>query len=137
MRPIIRPSLIPSNLQPPRQIRPYHRDVIRKPSHRLEELPKQVENPYQLDSESYDRPAHQDQQNPTTNPKRRTPPPLVSPRKKQKCPLRPEEEGDADEEEDVAHGEQGTVEEEDEAEEEEEGAAGAETYAEFWITPPD
>lgn len=42
-----------------------------------------------------------------------------------------EEDGDADEEEDVAHEDHGAVEEEDEAEEEEEEAAGGEAGADF------
>jgi hypothetical protein len=46
--------------------------------------------------------------------------------------LRTEEERDADEEEDVAHGQQGAVEEQDQAEDEEEAAAAAEGDADFW-----
>lgn len=45
--------------------------------------------------------------------------------------MRAEQERDADQEEDVAHCEQGAVEEEDQAEKEEEAAAAAEGDADF------
>lgn len=46
--------------------------------------------------------------------------------------MRAEEKGDADKEEDVAHGQQGAVEEEDESEDEEEGAAAAEAHTDLY-----
>lgn len=87
---------------------------------RLKELPKQDKNPIALHHEPHQRPAQQDQKD--TCPEGRATTPLLSPREEEEGALGPEEQGDADEEEDVAHGEQGAVEEEDEAEEEEEAA---------------
>jgi hypothetical protein len=91
--------------------------------------PKKHKHAKHLDPKPYERPPHQNQQH--ARPKRQRALPLVLAGEKHKCSLGPEEQGDADEEEDVAHGEQGAVEEEDQAEEEEEAAARAEGDADF------
>ena len=91
--------------------------------------PEEHEYPKHLHREPNQRPPHENQQH--ARPKRQRAFPLVPAREEHKRPLRAEEERDADEEEDVAHGEQGAVEEQDQAEDEEEAAAAAEGDADF------
>ena len=91
--------------------------------------PKKHEYPKHLHRKPDQRPPHQNQQH--ARPERQRAFPLVPAREEHECPLGPEEERDADEEEDVAHGEQGAVEEQDQAEDEEEAAAAAEGDADF------
>jgi hypothetical protein len=91
--------------------------------------PKQHEYPKQLHPEPNQRPLHQDEQH--ARPKRQRALPLLLAREEDKRPLRAEQQRDADQEEDVAHGQQGAVEEEDQAEQEEEAAAAAEGDADF------
>ena len=91
--------------------------------------PKKHKHAKHLHPKPYERPPHQNQQH--ARPKRQRALPLVLAGEKHKCSLGPEEQGDADEEEDVAHGEQGAVEEQDQAEDEEEAAAAAEGDADF------
>jgi hypothetical protein len=91
--------------------------------------PKQHKYPKQLHPKPNQRPLHQDKQH--ARPESQRALPLLFAREKDKRPLRAEEERDADEEQDVAHGEQGAVEEEDQAEQEEEAAAAAEGDADF------
>lgn len=81
-------------------------------------LPKQHKNPITLHSKPHKRPPHQYKQYP--RPKSRASPPFLAAGEEGEGPLGAEEEGYPDEEEDVAHGEQGAVEEEDKAEDEEE-----------------
>jgi hypothetical protein len=92
--------------------------------------PKQHKYPKQLYPKPNQRPLHQDEQH--ARPESQSALPLLFAREEDKRPLRAEEERDADEEQDVAHGEQGAVEEEDQAEQEEEAAAAAEGDADFW-----
>ena len=91
--------------------------------------PEEHEYPKHLHREPNQRPPHENQQH--ARPERQRAFPLVPAGEEHKRPLGPEEEGDADEEEDVAHGEQGAVEEQDQAEDEEEAAAAAEGDADF------
>lgn len=92
--------------------------------------PKQNKYPKHLHRKPDQRPPHQNQQH--ARPERQRAFPLVPAGEEHKRPLRAEEQRDADEEEDVAHGEQGAVEEQDQAEDEEEAAAAAEGDADFW-----
>lgn len=80
--------------------------------------PKQDEDPITLHRKPDQRPPHQNQQ--YARPKRQATAPFLFACEEEKCSLRAEEERDAYEEEDVAHGKESTVKEEDEAEDEEE-----------------
>jgi hypothetical protein len=93
--------------------------------------PKKHKYPKQFHPKPNQRPPHKNEQH--ARPKRQRALPLVLPREEHKRPLRTEEEGDADEEEDVAHGQQSAVEEENQAEDEEEAAAAAEGDTDFWV----
>jgi hypothetical protein len=77
----------------------------------LKELPKQVEDAHTLHHEPNKRPSRQYEYD--AEPERRTTTPFVAAGEEEKCTLRTQEERYADEEENVAHGEEGTVEEED------------------------
>lgn len=129
MFPFIRSSFISRNVQRFGNIWPHDGHIIREPSNRFEELSKEDEHPITLHRKPHKRPPHQNQQN--SRPKCRCSPPFLSSGEKSEGSLRAEEEGDADEEENVAHGKEGAIKKEDEAEEEEEAAACAECDADF------
>lgn len=120
MSPLIRPSLIPSNTQPSRQVWPDHRHIVYKARHRLEELSKEYKHAVALHQKAYQGPSQQDQRDSTKEGRRTAP--LLASGEEGKRSLWPKQEGYADEEENVAHCEEGAVEEQDEAEEEEETA---------------
>jgi hypothetical protein len=101
-----------------------HFSLLAKATH-----PEQHEYPKQFHPEPNQRPLHQDEQH--TSPERKCALPLLFAREEDKCPLRAEQQRDSDQEEDVAHCQQGAVEEEDQAEEEEEAAAAAESDADL------
>lgn len=129
MRPLIRARLIPSNRQSFRQIRSNDRHIIGKARQSLEKLAKEDEHAIGLDQKPDKRPTDQNQQH--AGPEGEGAAPFLFSREEGKGALRAEEERDADEEQNVAHGEQGAVEEEDHAEEEEEAAAAAEGDSDF------
>jgi hypothetical protein len=114
-----------SNIPVPRSLSPMYTLLPSKTTH-----PKKHKYPKQLHPKPNQRPLHQDEQH--ARPESQRALPLLFAREEDKRPLRAEEERDADEEQDVAHGEQGAVEEEDQAEQEEEAAAAAEGDADFW-----
>ena len=65
-------------------------------------LPKQIKDPHTLHTKPGKRPPQQNQE--YTCPKGSTTAPFLPPREEEEGTLWPEEERDADEEEDVAHG---------------------------------
>ena len=116
-------------LQRRRNIRPNVRNIVRKPSNRGKEVSKQDEDAIQLNQEADKRPPHQYQANPRRE--RRRALDFLSSRKEGESLLDADDQRQADEEEDVAHCEHGSVEEEEHAAEEEEATTGAEGYAYF------
>ena len=82
-------------------------------------LAEEVKDAHTLNQEPDERPACQDEQH--AAPKRRASSPLLPPCEEDERPLGAEKEGDADEEENVAHCQQSAVKKENEAEDEEEG----------------
>ncbi|KAK3115858.1 hypothetical protein LTR53_004358 [Teratosphaeriaceae sp. CCFEE 6253] len=83
-------------------------------------LSKQNKDAIALHREPHKRPPDQDEQDP--GPEGETTAPFLPSREEGEGARRAEQQAHADEEEDVAHGQQGAIEEEDEAEEQEEEA---------------
>lgn len=152
--PLVRSSLVTSNLQPSGQVRSDDRNVVRETRDRLEELlqshlvsarpllptqslpsckthPEQNEYPKQLHPKPDQRPPHKNEQH--ARPERQRAPPLVLAREEDESALRAQQQRDADEEQDVAHRQQRPVEEQDQAEQEEEAAAAAEGDADLCV----
>lgn len=107
---------------------PQHHPSILQPSI-ASTHPEQHKYPEQLNSKSNQRPPHENQQH--ARPERQSAFPFVLAREEDERSLGPEEERYADQEEDVAHREQGAVEEEDQAEQEEEATTAAEGDADL------
>nr|POF13054.1 phospho-2-dehydro-3-deoxyheptonate aldolase, tyrosine-inhibited [Quercus suber] len=102
MRALIRARLIARDLQALCQIWADDGDVVREACHGLEELAEQHEHAVALDSEADERPAQQNQRDP--EPERQAAAPLLRPGEEEdEGALRPQQQRDPYQEEDVAH----------------------------------
>lgn len=88
-----------SNLQPPREHRSDHRNIIRKARNRRKEFSKEHKDTVSFDQKTDKRPAEEDQQE--TADERECSAPFLTAGEEEKCAMRAEEEGYASQEENL------------------------------------